>query len=69
MSTIRWTEVETIDLIKAIEGLEQLWNKNSKYYSNGSKRIAAFRTLEQQFNRPIKEIKLKIKGLRSQYSG
>ncbi|CAH2098281.1 unnamed protein product [Euphydryas editha] len=69
--TFRWSEETTFKFVSKYVEHECLWNTKSPYYKNKQIKQSAYLDLENTMNIPgfgEKEIKLKIKNIRSTYS-
>lgn len=58
----------TLNFIEDYRSFRQLWDQNSKLYTNKIKRQDALRILATKYNMNIDEVKKKIKSLRSYFS-
>lgn len=67
----RWNEDTTFQFVSEYLKYEALWNVKSELYKNRQAKQAAYANLEETMNIPgftQKEIKIKIKNIRSTYS-
>ncbi|XP_012547131.1 uncharacterized protein LOC101740234 [Bombyx mori] len=69
--TFRWSEETSLKFVSKYVHHECLWNIKSPHYKNKQMKLSAYLDLENTMNIPgfgEKEIKLKIKNIRSTYS-
>lgn len=68
MNTRYWSDAQTSELIQLIEKNECLWNTNHPNYRDRTKRGLALAKMAIKLKHSAKQVRTKIKNLRSQYS-
>lgn len=68
MSTKYWSDAQTSELIQLLEQNECLWNPNCPQFRDRTKRGLALAKMAIKLKHSAKQIRTKIKNLRSQYS-
>lgn len=63
----RWGDEKTTQFILVYREYECLWNPSCSLYKNKIARDNAYTKIQEEFNLTVKEIKNKIKSLRSTY--
>lgn len=67
MNSKYWSDEQTSELIQLIEKNQCLWNVNHIYYRDRTKRQLALTKMAIKLKHSAKQIRTKIKNLRSQY--
>lgn len=68
MNTRYWSDAQTSELIQLLEKNECLWNPNCPQYRDRTKRGLALAKMAIKLKHSAKQIRTKIKNLRSQYT-
>lgn len=68
MNTKYWTDAQTSELIQLLEKNECLWNPSCPQYRDRTKRGLALAKMAIKLKHSAKQIRTKIKNLRSHYT-
>lgn len=68
MNSKYWTDAQTCELIQLLENNECLWNASCPQYRDRTKRSLALAKMAIKLKHSAKQIRTKIKNLRSQYN-